>query len=352
VLATLGLIIVAIYSSSPAVISLLIVSSVYSAFYLWMMWFFRTATEHRTTVRNDRDSMDAIEHPQKLFRILENTPGNIPTSTGRWRCQGQAPELRNAGVQNTGTFESWFLFEEQPQPAFEGVHNAFARATFPLGCIGMVGSLWMLHAGFAESYNSFAYFIFAFAALAFSWEAASIAWKLESVLRFTSHICFVDIAGDFSHSNLKAGRGRSDSLESENVAVRANARLNYYAGLAVSEARNILAERELVGLHANDRATEIIRAVKGEVDKFHQQGVALHRIRINDPATTTILNVNLGLDRTRSASQTGHGDGGSLVIEQPPAASLPSADTKICPECAEAVRAAARKCRFCNYVFQ
>jgi Superinfection immunity protein/Uncharacterised protein family UPF0547 len=40
-----------------------------------------------------------------------------------------------------------------------------------------------------------------------------------------------------------------------------------------------------------------------------------------------------------------------IAVPAPPSPSLPSVDTRPCPDCAETIKAAARKCRFCGAVF-
>jgi len=57
----------------------------------------------------------------------------------------------------------------------------------------------------------------------------------------------------------------------------------------------------------------------------------------------------------RMAVTAGAGEEERMLLEgdtEPPPAADSSADTKICPDCAETVKAKARKCRFCGHIFE
>jgi len=292
--------------------------------------------------------------------MLDNRARSLQACAGPVRLNSKQPLMQSVGVQDTGIFDSYLLYEEPPAVAGDGAQTKFGTVVTPVAAVVLVAAVWLLHEGLEAPYPSSAAYVVIVAAMAVAAAAIRLAWKLDSTFRFRSNLVLIDIDGTYSQSRVRIGKSVYDSNESENTATRCDIRVNCFAGEALSETDDILNARELSGLAESPRAAELIELFRSDVAAFASKGVA--PIGIHVPAATmeiTKLNLSIQSARAAIARAAPHLDGmvpalDAAPLTQPvvPHLMAASIDEKICPDCAETVKAAAKKCRFCGYIFE
>ena len=124
--------------------------------------------------------------------------------------------------------------------------------------------------------------------------------------------------------------------------------------------------RHIIGLASDADAHAAQRIVVDRIAQFEKQGVAVRGIDVTSEGINVIAEANTLYKRARRAiasgtplelskgSQEQETQGWSNSIGQQSAeaeATTTEGDTKECPDCAETVKAKAKRCRFCNYIF-
>ncbi len=351
---TVALIIWAVFWPSSDAVPYVSVGLAYTAFYLWTMWYFRHWGGILTTRHLKTMTLDSAGHPRTLFQLLENRVRSVHGNAGPIRMISKPPEMESAGVQDTGTFDSYVLYELPPEVTDGGPMARFGIIVAPAACLGMVAGVWLLHSG-AYGGRDFTYYFCVAAGLWLCWSALSLAWRLDTRFRFLSQIILITLDGTFFRSSVTVGRSLYDSHESQNTAVRSDIRVNFYASELLSETSGMLDPRELAGAQATERAAGLIGLFTADAERFQHKGVGTLGLDFGD-AAADINRYNLGAASARAAIQpppAGVSEPGKEAAPpQPPPEIEQGGETKTCPDCAESVKRAARKCRYCGHIFE
>jgi hypothetical protein len=377
IVVTTLLIVLAVLAPEAGIgLSILIVGVAWSAFYVWVMIYLRSWSGRMTTRDMASSMVEGAGHPQTLFQLLENRARNLQASLGPVRMFAKQPLLTPTGVQDTGNFDSFVLYEEPPEVTTGGAQTQFGTVVAPVAAIGLITGFWILHEvlsgwlataadGIPGPLDPNVMLVLLFGLL-LSGVALRLAWKLDSTFRFTSNMILIVLDGIYSQSRVRIGRSIVDSNESENLATRADIRINLFAGEALSETPHILKPRELSGLTAGARPSQLIELFRSDVDAFSLKGVAPIGIKFQG-AGGDITSANLAISAARAgmeapaiAASTGQSlprlAGPQPALTAATVPELPAADTKVetkdCPMCAETVKAAARKCKHCGFMFE
>lgn len=201
------------------------------------------------------------------------------------------------------------------------------------------------------------------------------ALYLLNSFRFESTLVYVWVEGTFGRTEVKAGRAITDSFETSNIVVRSDSHVRTYTSRLLTETDALedssreepalMGRRSVVGMSADSEAQRALRLAEECVERFEKAGVVLRAIDVGAGSVQEIAQTNIAYHQAKqiAASQapermaiTGKvGEEERMLLEGDTDAPGPvdsSADTKICPDCAETVKAKARKCRFCGYVFE
>ena len=205
--------------------------------------------------------------------------------------------------------------------------------------------------------------------------------------RFKSTIAFVMAEGTIGRSEVKAGKGWNDSFESANLVVRSDSTMRLYAASLLTETLSVdetarpgkpvsnrLGARPQGPQEWLDRRTRyIIRADRDSasnralkllnevVDAYERAGIVVRPIEPTDGGLNQMAQANLAFQQasalaTGGSARLGEAGGTTAPFQLPRSASsalsAQADETKICPMCAETVKAAALKCRFCGHMFE
>jgi len=360
ILITIAILLWALFSprSGPA-LPYLAAGVAWSGFYIWVMLYLRSWGGRSTTRHMGSSMVEGAGHPQTLFQTLENRARSLQNLSGPVRVFSKQPLMQAAGVNDTGKFDSFLLYEEPPDIQSNGSPAQFGTMTAPLAAIGAIACIWILHTELAAASENADMYFLVISALLLCISALRLCWKLDSIFRFSSNVILVEMDGTYSQSKVRIGKSVYDSNESENTATRSDIRINYFAAEAWSETPHILKPRELSALAASPRAAQLIETFRSDAETFTSKGVAPIGIRFEQPAASEITGYNLKVMGAQAGIRASVTAAGAMPLAMParpvevPARLIESSeDTKVCPDCAETIKAAARKCRFCGRVFE
>jgi hypothetical protein len=337
----------------------------WSGYYVWLMSHFRQFPGEPITRTMESHGSDKMGHPRTLLKqVYETKARELHGGGGLLRLVISEPEIGTA----RGNYSATLFFEAQPRVVEAGTHSQLGSVVFPLAAITFLAAFLGLHLGLTVSSLGFPLVFLSGSVLALCVQAMIVAWTIDGAYRFVSDLLLVDIEGTYDNTKIESGRGIHDSHTVSRDAVVATAQIYYYASEALSETSSgILSERTLVGLRATNHSRTLVEAFKASAEGFLARGISQVGIQF-DGAITEIELRNARMSGAHAQMQTigmqtannGLGGGQFSAPTQltPPDSPAParisesSADLKTCPECAESVKTAAKKCRFCGYSFE
>jgi hypothetical protein len=319
-------------------------------------------------------------HPAQLFTRLPDLAHPLEWDGLPNRVRSFWGETPSPAVSDTGRFEGSLVIERQPRPI--GVPGAAAASL-------LLGAGWFL--------TSLGTYVFLFQLLPaqirqlvvggntpFLFTPLSViavavlarqavhngarfvdqARSLFEAARFSSLGVLIECVGNLSQAEIRVGKSVADSIESSNVMVRSDFTARFWAAELISEAWDLDECRELLALNPTPESRRWIEFFRGEIARLREEGVQPLGVDVASPEVAQIVGANISISGAtgRSRLYPGDGEGGPaeladgiaerLASGEPPF--LPPSDSgewKECPDCAEKVRARARKCRFCGYRF-
>lgn len=323
-------------------------------------------------------------HPTQLFNRLPDLGTSLTWQGFPNRAYSSWDERALASVGDTGTFQGYLIIEQQPQP----IGTPSVAAGYLL-----LGAGWLLTlAGYGiflfqllpepirrwgtTTADPFLYApIFVLAMGATAWIATRSgtyfnrqARKLFEATRFRSPAILIECAGNLSRADVRVGKSMADSIESSSIVVRSDFTARFWAAELISEAARLDEPRELLALNATPESQKWVDLFEREIYKLRAEGVQPLKVELATEEVSQIVDANVAISAGREAAtkraqlQSASEESAppafpgqaqaQLESGEPPDPSVPIPDGwKECPDCAEIVRARARKCRFCGYRF-
>lgn len=294
--------------------------------------------------------------------------------------------LPDVAATGTGSVHGGLMLETQPVPIpqdhhFAGYLTLLAGVVLtPLGLQLLMSLPVPAGAGGMENYltTALAPQIFhVFAGWAILAAGTSFIRSSRSVLGrllFKSHVFDVQVSGTFYRGEVGAGMAKTDSLRSTSTAIRSEIVAVHHAAVCVSESVGF-GKRELLAARVDETLQEQADGLKEALVDHQNRGASLIGIDLEgNQAIGRLAQANVSLEAAKEQAkiQAGRSEEAPELLgeDQPTLLDDPSespaqetvaetpepsyeagAETKECPDCAELVRARARRCRFCGYVF-
>jgi hypothetical protein len=328
-------------------------------------------TSHRQIER-----IDGTGHPDALLHIIEEEARFLEWEGFPIRLFRQAPALAASGVADTGTFAGFLVVEQQPQPLppagqaasalLASVGGALTVAAFygwlwqaivriPVGLVGPPSPRDVAFIAVSAGSVAVPFFLFVMGR-----RLLAAGGRVAGGFRYRSKLFLADLAGTFSRSQVRVGKARTDSIESENIVVRSEVGVTYFGAEVLSEALTLDGPRDLLALEVTPDIKDDTARLAKAIHIWRDKGVRPVGVDLTSSAAQDIIQANIAVERAKTAPTPAALGGGpaeptlprsAVRAELPPKPAEIAGDTKVCPECAETVKAAAKKCRFCGYRF-
>ena len=333
--------------------------------------FIPPVASHRQVER-----VDGTGHPEALLQVIEEEARFLEWQGFPIRLFKQAPALAASGVADTGTFAGFLVVEQQPQPLppqGQAASAVLAGAGGVLTVAAFYGWLWLaiLRIPFglvgppsprdlaiiAASAGSVAVPFFLFV---MGRRLLAAGGRVAGGFRYRSKLFLAELAGTFSRSQIRIGKARTDSIESENIVVRSEVGVTYFGAEVLTEALTLDGPRDLLALEVTPEVKDDTARLAKAIHSWRDKGVRPVGVDLSSSAAQDIIQANIAVERAKTATApVALGNVPEAVAisraaaraELPPKPAEAAGDTKVCPECAETVKAAAKKCRFCGYRF-
>lgn len=298
----------------------------------------------------------ASELEQRMMALRSNGQPNRSKRSGWAHAAGT--------MGDAGRVEGTMLIETQPVPG--AYHEPPVAASFlQRGTLMHVVAPFLVCITLPWLPGSIQ-ILLALSGLALAWmgNADLKAYQLLAErISWHSTIVYVEMEGSVGKTEIRAGRGHTDSFESANTVIRSDCQLRLYAASVWSQSAQVDGVRFIVGLERDERAEQAAATMIEAIQEFEHQGVKIRGIDLETNAIRETFQANVLAEGAKANSRQQPGPA-ILPPEKQPLVSLTSKAAPnqewreakvrnlVCPTCeavVEVLEGAAPACRQCGH---
>lgn len=301
-----------------------------------------------------------FNHTLEQFQALRR--GDFPNR----ELLKQEPQMPRLNQGQTDSFDAHLMVETQPLPlpgAYRGAALVLGAAGAALVCCGLAALMFLpeLLPGSGPLVGQVVPLaIGGLVALLAGMALRAESWRLYNTFAFHSDAFWVQMKGTYTASQVGLGDGRGGQLFTKRVAVQSDTYLRIWGTRIITACSPLEGTRILVDSLLTDEFSQRLETLKRAALNFVDTGGNLAGINPQSGGVNQIVEHNIRLQAAMAAAANAAralpGSQTDTPLELPAPAPKPEeagdGSYKVCPECGEKIRAAARKCRFCNYRFE
>jgi hypothetical protein len=264
---------------------------------------------------HESQGAEAVGDPMSAFASLEEAGRLVGDVAGRGRYLRRLPYLRPGPVGDAAVFRGELVVETAPVQVRASDLDPAQFLLLIGGALLLVGGLLGLtfmsvdqgltdEAFLKESLpKAVLLFLGLFAAASLGRFLLSCANILFNTFRFQSYIYVAALTGTASRTEIAVGRGVHDSIESRNVVMRSDMRVEYAAADVISEATPLDGRRAIVSFRDEPRLRDGLEYFREALSLFGEKGVRVRGIELGDKVAAGVMNANIELAARREAAR-------------------------------------------------
>lgn len=326
----------AAFAALPSLRHALLAGSVPSVPWLFATLYVAAATLHvvlttralpteapRAEVREFRSGARGGGDPTPIAHALQQELSAIRSGEGKPnRALETGFAMERGGVRDVGTFEGRLFVETQPTLTPVDEPPSARALLIAGGAVQLLALGWWLGTPEAPatlvtgaSAGVATVTLFAGQLLA-AWLLGGIGGRMVASggellrrFRFESLAVLLDVRGTYARSHLRIGRGMHDSIESDNLVVRGDVYIAGYCAALLTESREPMGERMVIGMVANERAAEVELLVQRFLWRFERQPATIAAVNLRDGGLLEVVHANLGVEAQRALARASSAGG-------------------------------------------
>lgn len=330
--------------------------------------------EKREHLDNTGNPVNFYLHMQKIFDQLRL--GNFLNR----KIIDQPPNLGKLDRGETNQYRFKTMIETQPFPIHQGIALNAVALDIGGSVLAVIGfGIFMFLNQFIVQYElgTMADFLLliitGLVALKMSKRFFKQGSDLHQVFRFKSSLFLIQSNGSYTVSRIGLGDGRGGQLYSERAVVQSDSHIHILAAQLITQCEGLENPRIILDTLYEEAFEGQLNHLLQGILSFEDSGGRLADIDLKAGSFNNIVtgnteilimsetvkkqiseapNPKILLDHQKNRGIFEEASQPQLPERNDREVFLSNTDMKVCPDCGESVRRIARRCRFCNFIFQ
>ncbi|MCP4024287.1 MAG: zinc ribbon domain-containing protein [Desulfobacteraceae bacterium] len=312
-------------------------------------------------VYENREQNTRTGNPINFYNHIHNGFEQIRTDDfSNRKIIDSSPELGRTQKGETGDYRAEIIIETQPTHLGKGFPvNAIILdiGGGALQCLGY-SSLLYLNQFTGKGFLSICLYLFsAFVALNISNQFVKLGYYFHNTFQFSSDLFWVSLKGSFSASKIGVGDGRGGQFYSERASMQSDSYLHVFGSRIITECSPLEGPRVIINSVSSQNFDDHINHIRNAIRNYTDSGSDIANINLANKNVQEIVFANAKVEQLQHQAREGVAIEDKTDLKVIDSSEVQEkledkADAKVCPDCAEEVRKAARKCRYCGYMFE